>query len=599
MNYLMKVTRVVADLVGAKILVLVLVICGSVLFEGLGISLFLPILEGESAETQVSQTIRSVFEAVGIPFGLGNLLIVMVVLFLARSLLMVFQATFISWVTTQLAIQLRHDFCRDILNADYPYLLRQNVGHLTNTVVRELHAVVFAVREYANIMVKVGFCLMYVAVPLWLSPLLSLSIVAVGVPVFFLMQRLNAMIRSYSAERTAHSADLQSLLGQTFGFFKYLKATESQQLLLERIHDRSQLLGRTAHRGTVIGAVAQNAFEPLGVLVLAALLYHEVEIAGKQILEVGFVIYLLRRAISSLLATQQHYAKLCHAAGGLDVYLTVKAELEAIQGAEPTRPLVRPDLSGTIRFESVDFEYVPGKPVLRDVSFAIEPLKTTAFIGASGVGKSTVVDLMTGILRPTGGRITIGEGDYRDVDLSALRRRVGYITQEDVIFNDTIANNITLWGDARLADMEASARLAGISPFIEGTAERYDSRLGDRGIMASGGQRQRLMIARELYKKSDILILDEATSALDSDTEEQIRLNLDSLQGEKTIVVIAHRLSTIRNADMVYVLRDGQVVEQGSYDDLRRQEGEFSRLLAQQGIESTVPASVVSAQNSG
>jgi subfamily B ATP-binding cassette protein MsbA len=156
-----------------------------------------------------------------------------------------------------------------------------------------------------------------------------------------------------------------------------------------------------------------------------------------------------------------------------------------------------------------------------------------------------------------------------------------------VIFNDSIANNITLWDDTRTAHMEESARLAGIGPFIESAPDGFSSVLGDRGIMVSGGQRQRLMIARELCKDSDILILDEATSALDSDTEEEIRRNVDSLQGQKTIVLIAHRLSTVRSADMVYVLRDGHVVEQGGYDELRTQGGEFSRLLAQQGIDAS------------
>lgn len=592
MNYLTKVTKVVADLVGAKILILVVVICGSVVFEGLGTSLFLPIIEGSDAETQVSRTVRSAFAVAGVPYHLGSLLVVLVMLFLARNLFMVFQAIFISWITTRLLVRLRYEVCRDVLNANYRYLLRQNIGYLTNIVVREVNAVVFVVNEYADMMVKVAFTLMYIAVPFWLNPLLSGTIVLVGVPVHLLMQRLNAAIRAYSAQRTMHAGDLQSLLGQTFGYFKYLKATGSQSRLLKRVHERSEALGRTQYKGGVLGAIAQNAFEPVGILALASLLYYEVEIAGKQILEVGFAIYLLRRAISSLFATQQHYAKMCGAAGSVDVYLKINNELREVQESNTGEGLPAPDLGEPIRFQDVHFEYVPGRPVLKGINLAIEPLKKTAFVGVSGVGKSTIADLITGVLSPTRGSVSVGKLDYRQIDLAALRRRVGYITQEDVVFNDSIANNITLWDDRRTADLERCVQLAGIGSLIASAPDGFASLLGDRGIMVSGGQRQRLMIARELCKAPDILILDEATSALDSGTEEEIKRNIDSLQGSKTIVVIAHRLSTVMNADMVYVLRDGRVVEQGGYEELRAQGGEFSRLLAQQGIEARVPSGV-------
>jgi ABC-type bacteriocin/lantibiotic exporter with double-glycine peptidase domain len=579
--------------VGAKILVLAVVICASVLFEGLGISLMLPIIEGNEGnegnegETEITQMVRSAFAVAGVTYNLGNLLVIFVLVFAARNLFMVFQASFTSWITTRLLVRLRYDVCRDVLNADYRYLLRQNIGYLTNIVVGEIKAIPFAVQGYANMMVAVAFSVMYIAVPFWLNPLLSASIVLVGVPSYFLMQRLNVAIRAYSAEQTVHAGDLQSLLGQTFGFFKYLKATQSHQSLLQRIHEKSDALGRTQYKGSVLGAIAQNAFEPVGVVVLALLLYYEVAIMGKQILEVGFVIYLLRRALASVLTLQQHYTKLCGAAGGIDIYLKITGELRELQDLNTVDGLLTPDLGLPIRFQDVHFEYVPESPVLKGISFAIMPLKTTAFVGASGVGKTTIADLITGVLSPTRGKISVGESDYAQTDLAALRRKVGYITQEDVIFNDSIANNITLWDNTRIANMEESAQLAGIGPFIEAAPEGYASLLGDRGIMVSGGQRQRLMIARELCKDSDILILDEATSALDSDTEEQIKSNIDSLQGHKTIVVIAHRLATVRSADMLYVLRDGHVVEQGGYDELRTQGGEFSRLLAQQGIEAT------------
>ena len=213
-----------------------------------------------------------------------------------------------------------------------------------------------------------------------------------------------------------------------------------------------------------------------------------------------------------------------------------------------------------------------------------------AFVGASGAGKSTLVTMLTGLLRPSSGRIAIGGVSYDKIDHRELREGIGYVTQESVIFNDTVHNNISLWSsdaDSRNRVI-ATARAAGASDFIEALPDGYDSLLGDNGINISGGQRQRISIARELYKDASLLIFDEATSALDTESELEVQNSIDTLRGDKTIILIAHRLSTVKNCDMIFVLKEGRVVEQGDYDHLYNLDGEFTRMVGRQVLASGI-----------
>jgi subfamily B ATP-binding cassette protein MsbA len=213
--------------------------------------------------------------------------------------------------------------------------------------------------------------------------------------------------------------------------------------------------------------------------------------------------------------------------------------------------------------------------VLHDINVRIEKNSTIAIVGESGAGKSTFVDLITGVLKPTTGKILIDGNDYSDIKLSLLRDMIGYVTQEIVVFNDTIANNISLWSleTGKAESIEQVARHARCEEFIQETQDQYDTQIGDRGFKLSGGQRQRLAIARELYKKPEILILDEATSALDTKSEVFIQHSIDSLKQNKTIIIIAHRLSTVRNCDYIYVFNKGRIVEHGTCDELYDNEG--------------------------
>jgi subfamily B ATP-binding cassette protein MsbA len=246
-----------------------------------------------------------------------------------------------------------------------------------------------------------------------------------------------------------------------------------------------------------------------------------------------------------------------------------------------------------IRYENVSFRY-QAEPVLREVDLSIAPGEIVAIVGGSGAGKSTFVNLLPRFYDVNGGRITIDGRDIRDVTLSSLRGLMGLVTQEVVLFNDTVRNNIAYGrGDAEEARVIEAAKAANAHDFITALPNGYDTEIGESGVLLSGGQRQRLAIARALFKDPPILILDEATSALDTESERLVQGALEHLMQGRTTLVIAHRLSTIRSADKIVVLDRGAIVESGAHEELLARRGVYRKLYDLQFADDAVPTGAI------
>ena len=238
---------------------------------------------------------------------------------------------------------------------------------------------------------------------------------------------------------------------------------------------------------------------------------------------------------------------------------------------------------GAIRFEGVSFHYDPRRQVLKDVSFTVPRGRTTAIVGPTGSGKSTISRLLFRFYDVGDGRITIDGQDIRDVTQSSLRGNIGIVPQDTVLFNDTVYYNIAYGRpEATPAEVEEAARLARIHDFIVSTPDGYQTRVGERGLKLSGGEKQRVAIARTILKQPRILMFDEATSALDSHTEREIQASLDEVSADRTTLVIAHRLSTVIHAEEIVVLVDGSIVERGSHADLLARRGRYAAMWAKQ-----------------
>ena len=268
-----------------------------------------------------------------------------------------------------------------------------------------------------------------------------------------------------------------------------------------------------------------------------------------------------------------------------DVYQKAMASFRRIINLKETKPLINDgntfmeELKESIRFENLNFEYVSDFPVLKDVNIEIMKGKTTAIVGSTGSGKSTLIKLILRFYEKNSGKIFFDDNEIESLVIDSLRSKIGLVSQDVFLFEGTVFENIAYGNiDASIEEVWNAARLSESDKFISELPNQENTIVGERGQKLSGGQRQRISIARAILKNPEILILDEATSAVDNETEAAIQESLETLKEGRTVIAIAHRLSTIRNADLIYVLESGEIVEYGTHDELLNNQGVYAKL---------------------
>ena len=546
--------------------------------------MFLPILNSGDTDDQFSEILVNVFEYIGIDYTLSATLVAMVLFYTARSMFMVTQNIYVVKLMTNLLVKLKQELMSKIFRAQYSYFIRKESGYFINAATIEYNRISSACEKCMQLVVSSGFAIVYFALPMVINPVLTSVILLVGVPGILILKKANKLTAQYSIASTSINSRLQSYLMQVFRNYKYLKATHSSKNILAKILGTIQQQGKILFKQYVLGAFISNAVELVSLMLVVGMLYYYVEVKALELIEVLFLLFILRRAVGYALAVYLDYRKFLGSAGSIKVFLNLERELES-ERENINLGGQLPDFTEPLRFESVSFGYDGATEILTSVDIVIPPRKTVALVGSSGSGKTTLVTLLTGIINPTEGCLYMGNLPYQDINQVELRSKIGYVTQESVIFNDTIQNNVTLWQDeVNPKDLESVSAQAYIDQFVDKLPEKFETHLGDEGMNMSGGQRQRISIARELYKQAELLVFDEATSALDTKSEKQIQRNLDRMKGYKTIIVIAHRLSTVKNSDVVYVLKDGEVIERGSYSELMSLAGEFKSMVDQQTL---------------
>ncbi len=518
--------------------------------------------------------------------SLRNVIILVMISVILKNLLV--------WIAGQFGAALQEYVTRDLRNSVYRHLAHLPLGYFTQMKAGQiLSRVINDTFETRLILTQIvtqslqsaSLVLVYIAILFSISWKLSL-IALVILPVLGLsLQPMLKKLRRGNLRRGNVHGEMTSVLQETISGIRLVKASGAESYEEARFADGSNKYARSSLKLTRLALLAPPITEIIGTLIAVLILW----IGAWQVLKGGamtgatllaFLTLVLRllqplKQLSQMRTTAQ--SSLASAERLFEI-LDSPAEFQLDRGTRDKAVFDR-----DLRFEHVDFSYGDA-PVLKGVDLTARKGEVVALVGPSGSGKSTLVDLIPRFYEPARGRIVIDGVDTREIKLPALRSLTGIVSQETVLFHDSVRNNIAYGAPGKYTEqqIEAAARAANAHDFIMELPRGYDTLLGERGTRLSGGQRQRLAIARALLSDPPILILDEATSALDTESERLVQEAIDRLLRGRTVFVIAHRLSTIARADQILVLDRGEIVEQGSHAELLARRGAYYRLYSLQ-----------------
>ena len=506
--------------------------------------------------------------------------IVVVVIF-GKGLFTFLSSFFMKAVGNKVVKTMRDDLYGHILYQSTGYFDKVTTGDLMARLTNDVDKIQQAVSSAMSDMIEEAFILLALLAQMFLRDwTLALSSFVIAPLAVIPLVAFSKQLKKKGLQSQVKMGQIYSLLHETITGNRIVKAFTMEQFELKKFLKSTWSFYKINLKLAWISSLSSPFMEFMGGIVGAFILYIGTKrIAENQISPGDFgafaiAIFMMFTPIKRLSRANNVIQQAAGCYGRIQEVLESQPQIQDIPGAYPL-----PSVKGYVSFENVSFSYNESRPVLFDVSFEVLPNEMVAIVGLSGAGKTTIINLLSRFYEPTSGKITVDGIDIRDVTLASLRSQIGLVTQDIILFNDSVRNNIA-YG---LEDMSeerivAAAKAAECHNFIMELPEGYETSIGERGGLLSSGQRQRLAIARALLKDPPILILDEATSALDSESERLIQSALAYIMKDRTTFVIAHRLSTIRNADKILVIDKGIIVESGSHETLIKNEGIYRKL---------------------
>lgn len=552
------------------------------LAEGLGIVLLLPLLQmisdgggqmgGEVG--RVGQALENFFLFLGVPLSLTAVLIFILFVALTQQGLMMAQQKIAFGSQFLFEASLRERTYRAIFNATWPFFVKTRLGYITDTLATQVTRCGTAYQTLNQLLSGIVISLVYLSLAIALSWRAASIIVIGGSVVMLLLWRQTRGGKIYGAEITRRNREFQDEITEQLSAAKLIIGYAAQETVIKRFRKYYETLAHSMYSGNINNALIRALMETGMTVILVLTIYGAVVSLRIEIAELVVFLFIFYRMAPRLSNAQAHIHRLNILIPSLEKVDLLEREALEMKETSGTRKLEQ--FKKGISFSNASFSYVSDHPVLKGVSLNIPKGKTVAVVGSSGVGKSTLVDLIIGLVQPDEGTIALDDIPLREYDLSTWKEKIGYVAQDSILFNDTVEANIS-WSypGADREQVIAAAKLAYAHEFISDLPAGYETIIGTRGIRLSGGQRQRLALARAVIRKPEFLILDEATSALDAVSEKKIQMAVESLAKSITILIVTHRLATIKKVDYIYVLEDGKVVEQGIWEELSNAGGRF------------------------
>jgi ATP-binding cassette, subfamily B, bacterial MsbA len=555
------------------------------LMQGFGLALFVPLLrimDGSPADLEFPfSLIRDAVAMMGLPLDLpvllagiaGLTILGFALTFAQRSLVM-------GYSFNKFVERISAKFVNGLMQASWHYASKQATGEIINQLTVEvrrsgrcLSHLLVSTAAAIQIVVFLGFSLTM----FWELVLIALFFGAIAVIAIRPLQ-----------QRTFRYGERLTDANNNFAFntvdfltnLKLVKTTGSEHRVSERINGLQDTVCNVIRNRQIIYAATEFVIQVFPVLLVVTVIAVANILLQAETAPVLVFLLFLARMVPLATQCQQEYQAYAMEVSAVYLVDSIIADQQANRDEPHCGASTFSQLNDGIRFEGVSYRF-PGaeNDALREIDLTVGHAQTVAIVGGSGAGKSTMIDLLCGLRHPTSGRILLDGVDLADIDSLSWRQRIGYVTQDIVVFNDTLRNNIVFaHPEAGESDVERAIRAAHLDEVVDSLPDGFNTIMGEGGVRLSGGQKQRLALARALVGNPELLLLDEATSALDNESEHLVQRSIESLAQELTIVIVAHRLSTIRKADLICVMERGRIVEMGNHDTLLAQNGRFAEL---------------------
>ncbi|MBI3320410.1 MAG: ABC transporter ATP-binding protein [Candidatus Omnitrophica bacterium] len=540
---------------------------------------------GQQQASLITGRLTAAMKALGLPLTLGSFLTVFLLLQVLKSGAGIVVRYALLRTRFLILRALILDTVRAFFTARWQFFSEHKQGTLLNTLLHEMEAVGGSIWVMTLLFANAIQVLCYLLVAFvisWQVTSISLGAAVLFTAPFLLLGRL-----TYRLGRSGVAATNQmtAVIQESLTLAKVIVGFGNQRHSLRALEQAFDAHRHVACKSLTIHTSTPLMQEPLGILVLLVTVLVGRRL-GVPLSDVAVLFWALRNCVPLLGSVITHRNALLNFVPSYEQIQHLEQRARALQQSSGSRPFT--GFRDAMTVERVSFAYPGQEPVLREIILTIPKGKVLALVGESGSGKSTLIDLLMGFHEPLQGRIAIDGIPLEAFDVESYRQRIGYVPQDSVLFNMSIRENLR-WAkpDATEREIREACHQANADEFIERFPDGYDTVVGDRGVRLSGGQCQRVALARAILRKPDLLILDEATSSLDSHSERLIQQAIETIAQETTVVVIAHRLSTITKADHIYVLHGGRIVEEGTYQELVRQEGHFSQMTQLQMLEAS------------
>lgn len=565
------------------------------LLDALGLAMFIPLLgiasgsiaKGSEEDKGLGQLQYFIdwIESMGMGMNLKNVLILMIILFTLKGIFYYTRNIYFAKIRLRTIGKLRLQLVDNLNELSYSGFTKMEVGRIQNTMIGELAKLMNAFQSYFNTIQHFIMVVTYISIAA-LSNWRFAILVAIGGYISNIAYRyINDYTKKKAKELSAKGHDFNDFLVQALQNFKYLKATNYfstySKNLTNNIHEQEKLNFQIGK----IGAIGDSVREPFIIIIIALVIIIQMSFFETDFKSILASLLMFYRALAHLITLQSSWNGFLANSAGVYSFEQLLKELKFHK--EPQNHTDKIEQIDDIEIRNLNLSFGELK-VIDDISFNIKKNSSVAFVGESGAGKTTLANIISGLQIPNSGDIVINGKSLYKTQLNAYRQNIGYITQEAVIFNDTVFNNVTFWNEKSDKNMQKFHQVmekVAMTEFLEKLPKKEDSPLGNNGILISGGQKQRISIARELYKDIGVLVMDEATSALDSETERHIKNSIDLLQGQTTLIIIAHRLSTIKDVDVIHLMDKGKIIASGNFNELYHSSDRFRKMVELQAME--------------